>query len=231
VEDHYLDYYAQYEELEAALKEAYHLASILNKEAEASYHPRVAVTLATEYWVDGQDGAAALAEPLGHLCKGCKSCCCRAYDGYWKWTDFIFIQLNQLARGQPPWELPLPACEVPTYCRWLTSEGCIIPRLKRPVTCAVHVCSRWRENVRGGARYTDPKTEAERYRRKYIKTLQTLVGVRFNAAEDQLDIGWKLVFQDDFQDEYIRERPGQKTKFLNDIRVTCFGGKYADKGG
>jgi len=223
-----LNYYAQYEELIAALKEAYHLASILRNEAEAIYHPRVAVALATKDWMSGQEEAAALAEELGHHCKGCESCCCKGYDGYWKWSDFIFIQLNQLARGQPPWELPSPACEVPTYCQWLTSEGCIIPRLKRPMTCALHVCLKWRENVRNGARY-DPKTE---YRHKYIGVLQTLVGVRFNAAEDQLDVGWKHVFQNRFQDGYI-ERPEWITRYLKNLRVTCFDGKYkyADEGG
>ena len=90
----------------------------------------------------GQELAAHTARAFEHLCSECSCCCCRSATAYFKTSDLLLIWCND---ESDEWEPPLPSSRS-SYCPYVGSEGCILPRTKRPEICAEHVCGCWRRD-------------------------------------------------------------------------------------
>lgn len=68
-------------------------------------------------------------------CQECEDCCCQAREIYFNRTDMLYLAVlnSEIPPGQTRTKHSLP-------CRYLTPDGCILPRSVRPYVCVWFIC-------------------------------------------------------------------------------------------
>ncbi len=83
-----------------------------------------------------RDGLGPLMDELCRAtCPDCRTPCCATALVWFDFRDLLFLHLAGL---------PLPACQ-PRYphrrhCRFLSPDGCLLPRSRRPWLCTWYLC-------------------------------------------------------------------------------------------
>ncbi len=74
-------------------------------------------------------------ELCAETCPDCREACCRVAKLWYNFPDLLFLHLNGLepAPGQPHREYHL-------HCRYLSEQGCMLPRIRRPWICTWYLC-------------------------------------------------------------------------------------------
>jgi len=96
------------------------------------------LTLALDLYEWLQKANALLSKKFAAICKSCaeadRHCCHEGYSkARWTWIDVLLMVATGTIIPEPP--------RLPEMCPWLgEKEGCVLPRLARPMLCATYFC-------------------------------------------------------------------------------------------
>lgn len=112
-------------------------------------------------WLDG-----LMSRYCAQSCPSCTDPCCRAKGIFYNLNDLLFQLVFKLL--PPPGQTRTqPLAD----CRYLSSNGCILPRISRPYVCVWYLCESHMELL-GRENATD--------QRRFLKTLQSIRTFRLN---------------------------------------------------
>lgn len=74
-------------------------------------------------------------ELCSETCPTCEQTCCRRATPYFDFRDLVYLHFCNI---QPPHAQPI--AQASEQCRYLTANGCDLPREKRPWICTWYIC-------------------------------------------------------------------------------------------